>query len=195
MPAAPGLVPRFVIKVLAWLPVAFAVWYFTAPVLLWPVKLVLEAVCHIGFRDLVRGVEQSGAALTFATSLSPGEAAGAGRVTVDIDGLLYSYGLPLLAALVLAAREPGWPRKLALGYAVLVPVIAWGVMASFLKSVAIASPPLVASQTGFSAAQREVIAFAYQFGTLILPTVAPAVAWVVMHRRLLERLRERSGPG
>ncbi len=192
MPAAPGVVPRFVIKVLAWLPAAFALWYFTAPVLLWPVQLVLEAVCRLGFADLVRGVEQSGAAFTFATSLRPGEAAGAGWVTVGVDGLLYSYGLPLFAALVLAASEPGWPRKLALGYGVLVPAITWGILASFLKTVAIASGPLVASQTGFSAAQREVIAFAYQFGTLILPTVVPAVAWVLMHRRLLERLRERS---
>jgi len=192
MPATPALVPRFVIKVLAWLPPAFALWYFTAPVLLWPVQLVLETVCRFGFADLVRGVELSGAAFTFATSLRPGEAAGAGTVTVDVDGLLYSYGLPFLAALILAAREPGWPRKLALGYAVLVPAMAWGILASFLKTVAIASGPLVASQTGFSAAQREVIAFAYQFGTLILPTVTPAVAWVLMHRRLLERLRDRS---
>jgi hypothetical protein len=44
----------------------------------------------------------------------------------------------------------------------------------------------VASQTGFSAWQREVIAFGYQFGALILPTVVPAVVWVLMHRRLPE---------
>jgi hypothetical protein len=191
MPAAAGPVTRFVVKVLAWLPVAFVIWYFVAPVLLWPVQVLVAAVCHFGFADLVRGVEQSGSTIRFATSLRPGEAAGAGSVTVDIDGLLYSYGLPLLAALVVAARERGWPRKLALGYAVLVPAMAWGVLASFLRSVAIASDPLIASQAGFSAVQREVIAFAYQFGTLILPTVTPVVAWVLMHRRLLEQIRER----
>jgi hypothetical protein len=47
----------------------------------------------------------------------------------------------------------------------------------------------VASQTGFSAWQREVIAFAYQFGTLILPTVVPAILWVLLHRGFLERMR------
>jgi hypothetical protein len=36
-----------------------------------------------------------------------------------------------------------------------------------------------------------VIAFSYQFGTLILPTVVPAVAWVLTHRQFLERLRIR----
>jgi hypothetical protein len=189
MTPAPGLVPRFVVKVLAWLPAVFAVWYFTAPVLLWPVHLLLTGITAAGFGDLVSGIEQSGSLLTFVTTLRPGGTAEAGRVTVDVDGLLYSYGLPLFAALVLAAREPGWARKLGVGYAVLVPVMTWGVLASFLKSVAITSGPLVASQTGFSAPQREVIAFAYQLGSLILPTVAPAVTWVLLHRGLLERFR------
>jgi hypothetical protein len=184
-----GLVPRFVVRVLAWLPAAFAIWYFTAPVLLWPVHLVVEAVCRLGFADLVRAVELSGSMFTFATSLRPGGVGATGTVALEVDGLAYAYGLPLFAALVLAAREPGWPRKLAIGYAALIPAMAWGVLAEFLKIVAMTSGPLVASQAGFSALQREAIAFAYQFGALILPTVAPAVAWVLLHRGLLERLR------
>jgi hypothetical protein len=182
--------PRFIIVVLAWLPVAFALWYFAAPILLWPAKLIVEAVVRAGFGDLVRTIEQTGAVLTFATTLRPGQAAAtSARITVDVNMLLYSFGLPLYAALVVAAREPRWPRKLALGYAVLLPVVAWGVVADFLKNVAITSGPLVASQTGFDALQREAIAFAYQFGSLILPTVVPAVIWVMTHRALLERLR------
>ena len=65
----------------------------------------------------------------------------------------------------------------------------WGVLADFLKNIAITSGPLVASQTGFAPWQREAIAFAYQFGSLILPTVVPAVAWVLTHRAFLERMR------
>ena len=185
-----GSVPRFVLRVLFWLPLAFAVWYFAAPLLLWPAKLVVELVARIGLPDLVRAVEPAGTIYTFATTLKPGQAtAASGTITVDVNALLYSFGLPLYAALVLAAREPRWPRKLALGYAVIIPFVAWGVLADFLKSVALAAGPLVASQTGFSASQREVIAFAYQFGTLVLPTVVPAVVWVLTHRAFLERLR------
>ena len=185
-----GPLGRFVLKVLGWLPVAFAVWYVTSPVLLWPARVVVELTARVGFADLVRGIEQNGATLTFVTTLKPGSAgAASGLLTVDVDMLLYSFGLPLFAALVLAASEPGWLRRLGIGYAALVPFIAWGVLADFLKSVAITSAPLVASQTGFVAWQREAIAFAYQFGTLILPTVVPAVAWVLTHRAFLERLR------
>jgi len=185
---------RFVLKVLAWLPVAFAVWYFGAPILLWPVKLLLDGVARAGLRDLVTAVEQSAALFTFATSLKPGTTLGGTAITVDVDGLLYSFGMPLFAALVLAAREPRWPRTLAIGYAVQVPFVAWGVLADFLKNVAITSGPLVASQAGFAAWQREAIAFGFQFGSLILPTVVPAVTWVVMHRAFLERLREPPEP-
>jgi hypothetical protein len=47
----------------------------------------------------------------------------------------------------------------------------------------------VASQAGFVAWQREMIAFAFQLGSLILPTVVPAVTWVLTHRAFLERLK------
>ena len=60
--------------------------------------------------------------------------------------------------------------------------------------IAITSGAFVASQTGFVAWQRETIAFAFQFGSLILPTVVPAVTWVLTHRAFLERLREPPGP-
>jgi hypothetical protein len=191
--ATRGPLVGFIVKVFAWLPAAFAVWYFAAPLLMWPAAMIAEFVARVGFADLVRGVERAGATLTFATTLKPGEAlARTGEITVDVNMLLYAFGLPLYAALVLAAREPGWPRRLVVGYLALMPFVAWGALAEFLKSVAITAGPFVASQTGFVAWQREAIAFAYQFGTLILPTVVPAVAWVLTHRAFLERLK--SGP-
>jgi hypothetical protein len=180
----------FVVRVLGWLPVAFLVWYVAAPILLWPAALVVKLVAHTGLGDLVDGVEQSRATLVFVTSLRPGTAtARAARVTVDVDMLLYAFGLPLYAALVLAARAARWPRLLAVGYAALTPFVAWGALADFLKNIAITAGPLITSQTGFVGWQREAIAFAYQLGALILPTVAPAVLWVVTHDAFLERMR------
>jgi hypothetical protein len=185
-------VARFVLKALAWLAPAFAVWYFAAPLLLWPARLIVDLVCRATLSGLVRSVEQDGATITFATTLKPGAAlATSGNITVDVNTLLYAFGLPLFVSLVLAAREPGWPRKLLIGYVVIIPFVAWGVLADFLKNVAITASPLVTSQAGFAAWQRELIAFAFQFGSLILPTVVPAVAWVVMHRAFLDGLRRR----
>ena len=73
----------------------------------------------------------------------------------------------------------------------LLPFQTFSIVADFLKNAAILSGPMVATQTGFSAWQRELVAFCYQFGTLIMPTVAPAIVWVLMHRRFLERLAGR----
>ena len=187
-----GLIAR----VFAWLPVTFAIWYFAAPVLLWPAAFLADIATRSGFPHIVRSVEQVRAELTFATTLKAGSAAAqGGEVAVGVDLLLYSFGLPLYAALVLAAKEPGWPRRLLIGYAVLIPFVAWGALADFLKNVAITMGPQIASQTGFVAWQREAIAFSYQMGALILPTVVPVVVWVVTHRALLERLRARPSGG
>jgi hypothetical protein len=80
---------------------------------------------------------------------------------------------------------------LTIGYIALQPFIAWGALADFLKNIAITAGPAVAAQTGLAAWQREVVAFAFQFGSLILPTVAPAVLWVAMHARFIASLVAR----
>ena len=189
-----GSLPRFVVRVVAWLPLTFAVWYLAAPLLAWPVALLAELATRSAF-DWVKSVEQTGPLITFITSLKPAAVAnpaGAKAVlSVESNVLLFSFGLPMLAALILAAREPHRVRMLLIGYAVLLPFQSFSVIADFLKNAAILSGPAVASQIGFSAWQREVIAFCYQFGTLILPTVAPAIVWVLMHRGFLEKLSGR----
>ena len=144
--------------------------------------------------DWVKNVEQTGPLITFVTSLKPTEAANPKAIaviSVESNVLLFSFGLPMLAALILAAQEPHRVWMLLVGYAVLLPFQTFSVVADFLKNAAILAGPAVASQTNLNAWQREVIAFCYQFGTLILPTVAPAIVWVLMHRRFLERLGGR----
>jgi len=192
--ARPLSVARFTVRVLAWLPVAFLAWYFAAPLLLAPVVLLMRGVVHAGFADLVRSIEEAGTVATFVTALRPAGAAVASVLTVDVNLLLYSFGLPLFAALTLAARERSYARHLVVGYAALLPCIAWGALADFLKNVAITSGPAIASQTGFVAWQREAIVFAYQFGALILPAVAPAVLWVAMHGSFIAALRRPRQP-
>jgi hypothetical protein len=186
--------PRFVLRVIAWLPLTFAVWYLAAPLLVWPVALLAELFTRSTF-DWVKSVEQMGPLITFVTSLKPAEGANPAGVkavvSVESNVLLFSFGLPMLAALILAAREPHRVRVLLIGFVVLLPFQTFSVVADFLKNVAILAPPAVSSQTGINAFQREVIAFCYQFGTLILPTVAPAIVWVLMHRRFLEKLAGR----
>jgi len=197
MPADSDSLPRFVLRVVAWLPLTFAVWYLAAPLLVWPVALLAELFTRSTF-EWVKSVEQMGPLIIFVTSLKPAEGANPAGVravlSVESNVLLFSFGLAMLAALILAAREPHRVRMLLIGYVVLLPFQTFSVAADFLKNAAILAGPAVASQTNLNAWQREVIAFCYQFGTLILPTVAPAVVWVLMHRRFLEKLAGRDKP-
>lgn len=181
---------RFVLITFAWLPLMFVIWYFAAPLLIFPAKLLAQAFAQFAFDDLVKHITMESRNLIFWTTLRPGEAmADNSAVTVEVNALLYSFGLPMLAALVLAAWEKGGWKKLLIGYLVIVPFITWGVTADFLKNVCFSAGPFIASQVGLSSLQREFVAFAYQFGSLILPTVIPAIAWVMTHRRFLEKLR------
>jgi len=179
-----------VLRVAAWLPLAFLVWYLAGPVLAWPVAMLTTAITRGVFPDLVQGVEQHGHALVIVSTLKPSlattENMARGLLSIDVNVLLYSFGWPMLAALTLAARQPHPLRTILVGYVVLLPFVTWGVVAEFLKHLVFDTGPAVASQTGFGPLQREVIAYAYQFGVLILPTVAPAVFWVLTHRRFLE---------
>jgi hypothetical protein len=186
---------RFVLRVLAWLPPAFLLWYLLAPVILWPAELLCRAAAALALPDLVQRIEAHAGTLSFVTTLRPGATQAGGILTVDVNMLLYAFGLPLFAALTLAARgQRAWVR-LGAGYLAMLPFIAWGVLADFLKNVAIAAPAQVASQTGFGALGRDIIAFAYQFGSLILPAVVPAVLWVLLHRAFLESLRAQGDGG
>jgi hypothetical protein len=178
----------FLFLVTAWLLLTFFLWWLATPILAWPVTLLSQLVARIGFGDLVQSVEQNGEMITFVTSLKPmGAAIAAGTkavLEVKSNTRLFSFGLPLLAALILAAREPHALRNLAIGYAVLLPLQTFSVIADFLHNLI--AEPGIASQLGFNALQRELLTYVYQFGTLILPTVAPAIIWVLMHRRFLE---------
>jgi hypothetical protein len=196
-PMRSALVGRFVLRVAAWLPGTFLVWYLAGPVLAWPIALLTRVVTRLAFADLVGVVEQHGHVLTIVSTLKTtlATASNAGVISVDVDVLLYSFGLPMLAALILAARQPHTMRRLILAYFVLAPFVTWGLVAEFLKHLVFDTSVTVAAQAGFSPLQREVIAFAYQFGSLILPTVAPAVFWVLTHRRFLESFAAADVPG
>ncbi|HEY1459036.1 MAG TPA: exosortase H-associated membrane protein [Casimicrobiaceae bacterium] len=184
--------PSFLLLVAAWLVPTFFIWWLATPLLAWPVAVLCQIVTRIGFADLVQGIEQSVEMITFVTNLrAPGTLSAAAKAVLEVPSnvRLFSFGLPLFAAMTLAVREAHPLRRLAIGYAALVPVQTFSVIADFLKNLV--SEPGVASQLGYAPWQREVVTFCYQFGTLILPAVAPAIVWVLLHRHFLENLSAR----
>ncbi len=89
-------------------------------------------------------------------------------------------GWGLTIALLLASDAQHKWQKMAIGALALLPFQVWGVCFDWLKQVA-----LEAGAGGFSPVAREAIAFAYQFGYLVLPALLPVLLWALMDRRFL----------
>jgi len=183
---------RFILRVFLWIPVCFFAWYASAPyhgAITGPVAHVIAG----GFKaNLVKAVERSGIDLVFVTRIGaqarPGET---GMLVTEVNPLVYTYGLALFIALMLASRAAWW--KLAAGVAALLPFEAWSIAFDFLAQVGITFGPQVSAQAGFSAGEREAIVFGYQLGSLIFPPLVPVALWAAFNRRFLEAMLRAPG--
>ena len=187
---------RFLVKVLLWLPVCFAAWFYFAALLTLPVTWFLRAVLPLIMPDVIDTVEQNGFLLDVVTGFTfsqvgmdpPGGQDG--LLVFETNPLIYGYGLPLLVGLVLAApatEQQRWYR-IAIAIAVMIPVEIFGVVLDILKTLVFNLGPGVAMKMGLEGWQREVVALGYQFSYLILPAVTPVVLWILMHRDFVETL-------
>lgn len=171
---------------LLWLLVAMVVWYPLKEWLLLPAAWFANAVMIAAFPGWVTGVELNGKTLVLLTQLrvlSPENRQG--QLAPEVNGLVFTYGAPLLAALLLASRTRRWWWKLPAGLVGLVPFQAWGICFSWLVQVAIVAGDQTRIQTHFLPWHSDLIAAGYQFGFLILPTLVPVLLWLSFDRSLV----------
>lgn len=184
-------------RALAWLPACFAAWYVASPVLSWiPARLavpVVEAFSGPASRiELSAGLARY--ELEIAAPRLPRAAVPDAIADVEVSPRAYTYGVALFLALSLATRGRRRPGALAWAIAALVILPAWGIAFDALRQIGWASE--LAPYLRWSPAGREAVAFGYQVGYLLLPTLAPVVAWLATHPQVLgpaERMA-RNGP-
>jgi hypothetical protein len=185
MNAAPPRIAAFVLRTALWLVPCFAAWYLSARFHGIAAGEAARALVLMLKPGLVSAIERQGSDLVFVTSLlvhpTPGEI---GVLVTEVNPLLYTYGLPLFVALMLAARAGGW--KIVAGAALLVPFQAWGIAFDFLAQVGIRAGPVVSAQAGLAGWRAEGIALAYQAGSLLFPALAPVVLWAAFNRPLVD---------
>ncbi len=171
---------RFVVQALLWLPICFFMWYSMAAILTWPLVRLVELCSTAVFPNVIRGIDQFGHTLNVVTQfLVPVPGVGQGAMTFDVNPLSYGYGMPLLTALIAATPE-NWGDKLrhwGLGMLLLLLAQVWGVCFDMLVHLSMMMGDEVSQRMGFSSLQLEGIALGYQFGYLMLPPLAPVVAW------------------
>jgi hypothetical protein len=182
---APAL-GTFVLRTFLWLPPCFAAWYFSAQYHAAVAGWLARASVNQFRPGLVSALERSGLDLVFVTSIkvhpAPGQTA---LLLPEVNPLLYTYGLALFVALMLAARATWW--KILVGVALLLPFQSWGIAFDFLMQVGIRLGPDVAAQAELSGWRREAVALGYQIGSLILPSFIPVLLWAFFNRLFVER--------
>jgi len=179
----------FLLRVLLWLPICFFVWYQAAPVLNVPPLKLSAVMLRVVLPGLVTGIESKSEAAVKAEP--PAQHRG---TVMGFNPLLHTLGLPFFVALTLAAPGPGRLKKLAIGVAAIVVVQAVGITATLAKDLfdrigmqhAVVLFHLHQWQIG-------LLVLVHKMALLVLPTVAPVVLWILLHRQYLEVLLDKSG--
>jgi len=189
-PAAAS-VAKFALHVGLWLPACFAAWYFGARYLAPIIGDAAVALVGLARPGLVAALERQDLLLVFVTSIEvhpqPGQT---GVLLVEVNPLLYTAGLPLFLALMLASRARWW--TLLVGALLLLPFQAWGVAFDFLAQVGVKAGPEVSARAGLLGWRAEAVALSYQLGSLVFPALVPAALWMAFNRPLLASLVQRA---
>lgn len=188
-------IQAFLLGVLLFLPVTFAVWYLVAWVHLAPLTWLTEQLLQWVFPQAVLWLKLDGSTLVLASNFGT-DASGAivsPPMSDDLMGfhlnpLIYTYSLPLLLALILATPATNKWQQLLWSSIVWLPVAAFSMFFSVLKLLAFDVGLAFQQQQSLSPWSLDAIALAYQTGTLILPMIAPLVIWMALNRGFLLNL-------
>lgn len=196
-------IKEMLLAAVLWLPMCFFLWFYLASPIVFPVSSLSGWILTGLYPDLIVGLKQFGHVLEVTTRLAADVGPAAGRqgtpvVALEINPMIYAYGLPLLAGLVMATPLSPGRRALQIlvGYLVLVPVQVWGVCWEILKILTFDLGSQGGEALAATGLNANVIALCYQFGYLILPAVTPVVVWILFNRPFLETLvATPAGPG
>jgi hypothetical protein len=110
---------------------------------------------------------------------------------VSADPLKYSFGLPFFFALLVASRPAGLAWKLPAGAAIVLALASVGLACEVL--IQVGSVPGPGATALFALRGKDAIALGFQLGSLIFPSVVPAMLWAAMDSGTIRRFA-RIGP-
>jgi hypothetical protein len=105
-----------------------------------------------------------------------------------LNPLIYTYSLPLLLALILATPAANKLNQMLWASLLWLPLACFSMFFSVLKVLAFDVGLAFQQQQALSPWMLDLIALAYQTGTLILPMIAPLVIWMALNRQFLLKL-------
>ncbi|MCH9699213.1 MAG: hypothetical protein K0U68_14015 [Gammaproteobacteria bacterium] len=179
----------FVVKVLLFLPMCLAVWYWLIVPLTAPLAWVCDWILSLTWGRVIDAVTLVNHQLEISTLLAPpglsqGQLA---SLAFDINPLLYSYSFPFAVALILSTPS-NWIKTLAsilIAYIALLLVQSWGVCFHVAKTLMYQSGPEIHALLNVQPVTYVLVGLAYQFGYLILPSLSPLIVWGVLFKQFV----------
>jgi len=206
---------EFALKAALWLPLCFVIWFWAAPLWVWPAARIAKAILLGMWPDLFtalaqggdlldaggRVVAHAGHLLTLTTSIvvtvpaGPDGGGGVGLLEPTLNPMVYAYSLPLFSGLAMATpiSASRWLVQMLIAFAVIWLAQAFGIVCESLKFVAFDAGPAGAAAAAHAGLSPNAIALAYQFSYLILPAVVPVALWIGLNRAFIEQLVRRDG--
>lgn len=175
-----------------YLPLGFFLWFFLASGLMFPASRLVEWLLTGLYPDIFEQVVQLGFRFEVQTAvILPQQVDGrTAALNLDINPLIYAWGLALLFGLAMATPTRGMRRlvQILIGFAVVTLVTTWGVFWEVWRDMAFLMGPQAAAAVQSTRLSATVIALCYQLGYLMFPGVIPIAAWILMNRPFIERL-------
>ena len=176
------LMRRQFVLTLILMPVTFGIWYaagslFSAPAV-WLCDMLLQTV-YPHLIDSVWLQDMKMGALTQFGMLEEEvvEASVAGNhIEVEINTRLVSYSIPFYASLLMASDLRNGFYKFCVGLFCLWVVMAFGLASIATKELLVMVGAPFLSAPGVPPA--DLLALAYQFNVLLMPTLTPVCLWV-----------------
>ena len=180
-------IQRFALLAFVGIVVLTTVWTKLSPWISYPVAVISK----YGMEDLASGwvkqVQIAPGKIEVVTNVGVANAQTGGRwveISIDGDPGRYAYGFPIFLALLLAAWRKGRVWRAIVGYIVLLPFQAFSISTSLLMQMVLATN-LDLRLLKISQGQLEGLAYGFQLGSLVLPTLVPFLLWLWLDRQFV----------
>lgn len=184
----------FIIKIFIYLPVCYWGWYMLAEATTLLLVYLTEPLLQFLFPRLIAGIEQTGYTLDVVVNVTvAAENVPRGMIAelpIPLNPLIYSYGLPLALALILASpfNLAKTLRNILLSILLFQLIQIWGISFESMKVLFLQTPPELIGNIRLASWQLDIIALGYQLGVLVLPTVAPIIIWLLFYQDFIALL-------
>ncbi len=172
----------FLGRVLLWMPVTFALWYFVVPGILTVTALIVDWLLTMFASHAIEAIKPDGRSIQVLSQFE--------GYNFNIQAMNYAYSFPFFLALVLASPDTilGKIKKYALAIIPLFLIAIWGVAFDAISVLAFRSSTEIAQQLHTTPLIRLFLSLGWQLGKLILPPLVPVILWLYLYRDYAHKL-------